>query len=89
MSGIQRLLNKAGFIVDNSFYFKAGKLNKPLSENQLQAKEIFVVAHKAEYLQRKLHSMAKMPKAWKYIFDFVPARPIAPLPIIASAYRYP
>ena len=30
-----------------------------------QAKEIFLVAHKADWIQRKLYSLIKMPRAWK------------------------
>lgn len=63
ISGIQKLLNKSGFIVDETFFFKAGKLDKPLSSSK--GKEIFVIAHKANLLMRLIMKLYPMPEAWK------------------------
>ena len=54
---IERLLNKSGFEIDESHFFNAKNISKPLSATSPRAKELFVVAHKVNWRKRLLKKL--------------------------------
>lgn len=54
---IEKMLNKAGFEIDDSHYFNAKTITKPLNEKNPRAKELFVVAHKINRRKRLLKKL--------------------------------
>lgn len=62
--GIRRLLNKAGFVVEKTFCFQAGRMDRPLNSRDSRAKEILAVARKGNLIQRLMAKLQKMPITW-------------------------
>lgn len=54
---VERILNKAGFEIDDSHYFNAKRIKEPLNEKNPKAKELFVIAHKVNRRKRLLKKL--------------------------------
>ena len=55
MDGIKRLVESAGFIVERCYCIKAGKLEQELKPSNPDAKEILVIARKANRIHQLIH----------------------------------
>lgn len=62
--GIQRLIYKAGFLPLETYYVQAGRFDHPLPSTSSKAKEILVVAKKANRIRALLNSKICLGKTW-------------------------
>ena len=60
--GISKLVEKAGFDVEEKYYFNARSIRTPLNADSRNAKEIFLVARKTSNIS---HLFCSMKNAWK------------------------